>query len=139
MTTRCLHLRLQATATGLRLIARGRLDAETARQLGQAIGLALHRLGAQRLTLDLAAVDTVDAAGVAALIRGRVEADRRDVVLTIADPSADLLHAMRTYATAAPSSAGGRTRLVAAQFAPPARRRLPCLRPLRHRRLNPMR
>ncbi|MFD0598782.1 STAS domain-containing protein [Catellatospora coxensis] len=96
-----LHLRLQATATGLRLVACGRLDAATGRQLGQAISLALHRLRAQRLTLDLTAVNAIDAAGVAALIRGRVEADRCDVVLTIADPSPALLHAMRLHAAGA--------------------------------------
>jgi anti-anti-sigma factor len=131
VTSPHLHLRLRATATGLRLVARGRLDAATARQLGQAISLALHRLRAQRLTLDLTAVDSIDAAGVAALIRGRVEADRCDVVLTIADPSHTLLHAMRGYA-AAPRPA---TTPLPVQ----ARRRLPCLRFLRHRPLDPMR
>ncbi|BCJ75101.1 hypothetical protein CS0771_46450 [Catellatospora sp. IY07-71] len=136
MTSERLHLRLGATAAGLRLVASGPLNAETARQLGQAISLALHRLRAQRLTLDLAAVDTVDAAGVAALIRGRVEAGRCDVVLTITDPSPALLHAMRQHAPASPSIGAG---LVTARLPTRARRRLPCLRSLRHRRLDPMR
>ncbi|GAA1408664.1 STAS domain-containing protein [Catellatospora coxensis] len=137
MTGSRLHLRLQATATGLRLVACGRLDAATGRQLGQAISLALHRLRAQRLTLDLTAVNAIDAAGVAALIRGRVEADRCDVVLTIADPSPALLHAMRLHAAGAPS--GGETGLVCIHVPRPVRRCVLRPRPLRHRRLHPMR
>lgn len=141
MNSRRLHLRLQATSSGLRLIARGPLNAESARQLGQAISLALHRLRAQRLTLDLTAVDSIDTAGVAALIRGRVEADRCDVMLTIAGPSPGLLDAMRTYtqSTHTATGAGGRTGLVAARLPLFARRHLPCWRSLRHRRLDPMR
>lgn len=104
-----LHLRLQDTTCGLRLIARGRLGADTARQLGQAISMALHRLRAARLTLDLTAVDTVDAAGVAALIRGRIEADRCDVVLTITGPSVHLVEAMRRHALTNAAAGGAHT------------------------------
>ncbi|GAA1637095.1 STAS domain-containing protein [Catellatospora bangladeshensis] len=138
MNSSRLHLRLQATSSGLQLVAHGRLNAATARQLGQAISLALHRLRARRLSLDLTAVDIIDAAGVAALIRGRVEADRCAVTLTIADPSPGLLNAMRahartTHATAGPRGASGAP---TARLRSRARLRLPCLR---HRHLDPMR
>lgn len=140
MNSQRLHLRLQATSSGLRLIARGPLNAESARQLGQAISLALHRLRAQRLTLDLTAVDSIDSAGVAALVRGRVEADRCDVMLTIAGPSPGLLDAMRTYTQSTHTATGaGRTGRVAPRLPLSAGRHLPCWRSLRHRRLDPMR
>ncbi len=71
--------------------------------------MALHRLRAARLTLDLAAVDTIDAAGVAALIRSRIEADHCDVVLTITGPSAHLVEAMRRHALTAPAAAWAQT------------------------------
>lgn len=104
-----LHLRLQETASGLRLIVRGRLRADTARQLGQAVSMALHRLGAARLTLDLAAVDEIDAAGVAALIHSRIEADRCNVILTITGPTPHVADAMRSHAMPAAAGSGAPT------------------------------
>ncbi|GAA1382728.1 STAS domain-containing protein [Catellatospora chokoriensis] len=114
--TDALHLRLQDAASGLRLVARGRLCADTARQLGQAVSMALRRLRAARLTLDLAAVDTIDAAGVAALIRSRIEADRCNVILTITGPTPHVAEAMRSHAMSATTDTGsptGRTGVLA--------------------------
>ncbi len=111
-----LHLRLQETASGLRLIARGRLHAATARQLSQAVSMALHRLRAARLTLDLAAVDEIDAAGVAALIHSRIEADRCNVILTITGPTPHVADAVRRHAMTAATGSGaptGRTGVLA--------------------------
>ncbi|WP_144128124.1 hypothetical protein [Catellatospora sichuanensis] len=67
--------------------------------------MALHRLRAARFTLGLTAVDTIDAASVVALIRGRLEAELCHVILTIAGPSPQLAEAMRMHARAAPAVA----------------------------------
>ncbi|WP_170213351.1 STAS domain-containing protein [Catellatospora citrea] len=81
-----LELRLYTSPVGVYLTARGRLDSTTAHQLGRAIGVALDRCPTDRLTVDFAALDAIDAAGIGALMILRTSALRRGVHLTVADP-----------------------------------------------------
>lgn len=81
-----LELRLYTSPVGVYLTARGRLDSTTAHQLGRAIGVALDRCPTDRLTVDFAALDAIDAAGVSVLMLFRTSALRRGVHLTVADP-----------------------------------------------------
>ncbi|MEU8075029.1 STAS domain-containing protein [Catellatospora citrea] len=81
-----LELRLYTSPVGVYLTARGRLDSTTAHQLGRAIGVALDRCPTDRLTVDVAALDAIDAAGISVLMLFRTSALRRGVHLTVADP-----------------------------------------------------
>ncbi|WP_144124074.1 STAS domain-containing protein [Catellatospora sichuanensis] len=81
-----LELRLYTSAVGVYLTARGRLDSTTAHQLGRAIGVALDRYPTDRLTVDVAALDAIDAAGISVLMLFRTSALQRGVHLTVADP-----------------------------------------------------
>ncbi|GAA1422059.1 hypothetical protein GCM10009662_80530 [Catellatospora coxensis] len=81
-----LELRLYTSPVGVYLTACGRLDSTTAHQLGRAIGVVLDRYPTDRLTVDCAGLDAIDAAGVSVLMLFRTSALRLGVHLTVADP-----------------------------------------------------
>lgn len=84
--TEKLELRLYTSPVGVYLTARGRLDSTTAHQLGRAISVVLDRYSTDRLTVDCAALDAIDAAGISVLMLFRTSALRLGVHLTVADP-----------------------------------------------------
>src|SRR5688572_12704787 len=95
--TENLQLRLYTSPVGLYLTARGRLDATTTHRLVSAIGFALDRYPAGRLTLDLSDLDSIDSAAVATLIGLRATMRYQDVDLAIADPPSHIraaIHAL---------------------------------------------
>ncbi|GAB4057127.1 STAS domain-containing protein [Catellatospora paridis] len=93
--TEKLELRLYTSSAGVYLTARGRLDSTTAHQLGRAIGVALDRYPTDRLTVDCAGLDAIDAAGISVLMLFRSSALRVGVHLTIADPPPHIRAAIR--------------------------------------------
>lgn len=84
--TEPLRLRLYSSPLGLYLTAAGRLDADTAACLAQAIGLVLRRLPGRPITVDLSGLDTINAAGIGVLLLYRAAAARHGVRLRVADP-----------------------------------------------------
>ncbi|GAA1360537.1 STAS domain-containing protein [Catellatospora chokoriensis] len=93
--TEKLELRLYTSPVGVYLTARGRLDSTTAHHLGRAIGVALDRCPTDRLTVDFAALDAIDAAGIGVLMLLRTSALRRGVHLAVADPPAHIRAAIQ--------------------------------------------
>jgi anti-anti-sigma factor len=127
-----LQLQFYTSPFGLYLTARGRLDATTANHLAKAIGVALHRFPAGRLTLDVSHLDTVDAAGVAMLVLLRLVVARQGVDLNLTEvpahirsvivaARADQLLASPALGSAMPPRVRPGRRFVAV--------RAPCLRP----------
>ncbi|GAA2378417.1 hypothetical protein Cme02nite_19250 [Catellatospora methionotrophica] len=106
--TRRLQLRLYRSPVGLYLTVHGSLDADTAQEFGDAVGLALDRCDAGRLTVDLADVDAVDIAGIAMLTLCRATALRRGITLSLTAARVsvrDAIHTARADALLAPAAA----------------------------------
>lgn len=129
-----LQLQFYTSPLGLYLTARGRLDATTANHLAKAIGVALRRFPAGRLTLDVSHLDTVDAAGVAMLVLLRLVVARQGVDLNLTEVPAHIrsvivaARADQLLASASPSPGSAMPPRVR-----PGHRfvavRAPCLRP----------
>ncbi|BCJ75107.1 hypothetical protein CS0771_46510 [Catellatospora sp. IY07-71] len=81
-----LHLRLHATAGGLCLDARGRLDVVSRGRLAQALTAIFDHLPMRRLVLGLYRLDAIDRAGVAALVAAQEQARQRGVDLLVRGP-----------------------------------------------------